>query len=145
MRCIVPAATAQAAKKEAEAIAQKAAMSTKHEVDTDKNGKILFNGAPPLVAAIHAVMKGLQLIAFGDELEQETIHSQIEQEDKFIFEDFDAARTKIWGSKLNDDMINAFSSTQLTKYNKKLPSINQLALKNYKKRMDKMIKEAKRK
>ena len=120
-------------------------MSTKHEVDTDKNGKILFNGAPPLVAAIHAVMKGLQLIAFGDELEQETIHSQIEQEDKFIFEDFDAARTKIWGSKLNDDMINAFSSAQLTKYNKKLPQINQLALKNYKKRMDKMIKEAKRK
>ena len=82
----------------------------KHEVDTDKNGKILFNGAPPLLAAIHAVMQGLQLIAFGDEMEHESIHSQIEQEDKFIFEDFDAARTKIWGSKLNDDMINAFSS-----------------------------------
>ena len=104
----------------------------------------MFNGAPPLVAAIHAVMKGLQLIAFGDDMEQEQIHAEIEQEDKFIFEDFDSARTKIWGSKLNDDMINAFSSAQHTKYKKLLPKMQELALKNYKKRMDAMIKEAKK-
>jgi hypothetical protein len=135
------------AKKEAE---EKAANertfnnNKQYEVETSKDGKILFNGAPPLVAAIHAVMKGLQLIAFGDDTEQEQIHAEIEQEDKFIFEDFDSARTKIWGNKLNDNMINAFSSAQHTKYKKLLPKMQELALKNYKKRMDAMIKEAKK-
>ena len=136
------------AKKEADAQAAKIAAynNTKYEVETDKDGKVLFNGAPPLVAAIHSVMKGLQLIAFGDELEQETIHGQIEQEDKYIFEDFDNARTKLWGSKLNDDMINAFSSAQKTKYDKLLvKKIQPAAYKNYTKRMDALAKEARKK
>ena len=111
------------------------AAGEQYELEKDEDGQILFNGHTPLVAATLAVIEGLNLIAFGEQDEQELIHEQIKEEDEGIKADWDVAVKKHWGAPLSETQIAGFSAAQQTRYNKMKPKMMKTATANYKKRM----------